>query len=51
MPVDARNFKNPKKDMAIVALAGPVANLLMAIAWALVARLGVFINIEAVTLP
>lgn len=51
VPVDPRNFKNPKKDMAIVALAGPVANLLMAIAWALIARLGVFINIEAVSLP
>lgn len=51
VPVNPRNFKNPKKDMAIVALAGPVANLLMAIAWALVARLGVFINVEAVSLP
>ena len=51
VPVDPRNFKNPKKDMAIVALAGPVANLLMAIAWALIARLGVFINVEAVSLP
>ena len=51
VPVNPRNFKNPKKDMAIVALAGPVANLLMAIAWALVVRLGVFINVEAVSLP
>ena len=51
VPVDPRNFKNPKKDMAIVALAGPVANLLMAIAWALIARLGVMIEVEAVSLP
>lgn len=35
VPVDARNFKNPRRDMAIVALAGPVSNLLMAIGWAL----------------
>jgi len=28
--VNARNFKNPKRDMAITALAGPVSNLIMA---------------------
>jgi Zn-dependent protease len=51
VPVDPRNFKNPKKDMALVALAGPVANLLMAIAWSLVARIGVMIEIEVISLP
>ena len=51
VPVDPRNFKNPKKDMAIVALAGPVANFLMAIAWALIARLGVIIDLDVLTLP
>ena len=51
VPVDARNFKHPRQDMAIVALAGPVANVLMAIAWALLARVGVILNIEAVSLP
>lgn len=29
VPVNARNFKNPKKGMALTALAGPVSNLLM----------------------
>ncbi len=51
VPVDARNFKNPRHDMAIVALAGPVANLLMATAWALLARIGVIIGVESVSLP
>jgi Zn-dependent protease len=51
VPVDPRNFKNPKTDMAIVALAGPVSNFLMAIAWALIARLGVVIELEAISLP
>jgi Zn-dependent protease len=51
VPVDARNFKNPLHDMALVALAGPVANLLMALAWALLARLGVLIGVEAISLP
>ncbi len=30
VPVDMRNFKNPKRGMAITALAGPVSNLIMA---------------------
>lgn len=51
VPVDARNFKNPKKAMMVVALAGPVSNLLMAIGWALLARLGVAIEIEYITMP
>lgn len=51
VPVDARNFKNPRKDMAIVALAGPISNLLMALAWALLARIGVIIGVEFISLP
>lgn len=51
VPVDARNFKKPLHDMAIVAAAGPIANLLMATAWALLARLGVVIGVEAISLP
>ncbi len=30
VPVDMRSFKNPKRDMAITALAGPVSNILIA---------------------
>ncbi len=53
VPVDPRNFKNPRQDMAIVALAGPISNLLMAVGWALIARLGVTIGAqtEAISLP
>jgi Zn-dependent protease len=53
VPVDARNFKNPRRDMAIVALAGPVSNLLMAFGWALIARLGVTLGAqtEVISLP
>lgn len=51
VPVDARNFKNPKNAMMLVALAGPLSNLLMAIAWALLARAGVAINMEFVSMP
>ena len=31
VPVDMRNFKNPRRGMAVTALAGPVSNLLLAI--------------------
>ncbi len=40
VPVDMRNFKNPALDMAKVAVAGPLANLLMAVFWAIVAKTG-----------
>ncbi len=41
VPVTWENLRNPKRDMAIVAVAGPVANLIMALFWAVVARVGV----------
>jgi Zn-dependent protease len=31
VPVDMRNLREPKRDFAIVAIAGPVSNLLLAI--------------------
>ena len=30
VPINMRNFKNPRRDFAITALAGPLANLVMA---------------------
>jgi Zn-dependent protease len=36
VPVDARNFRNPLRDMAITAAAGPLSNLAMAVAWGLI---------------
>ena len=51
VPVNFRNLRKPKRDMALVAVAGPVANILMAIGWALIARIGVTINLESVSLP
>lgn len=53
IPVEPRYFKRPLRDMAIVAAAGPLSNILMAIAWALIARLGVMVgtSLEAVSLP
>ena len=31
VPVDTRNFKHPKRDMALTGLAGPIANFLLAL--------------------
>ena len=39
VPVDARNFKHPRRDMAIVAIAGPLSNFAMAVGWALLYKL------------
>lgn len=36
VPVSVARLHSPKRDMAIVAAAGPGANLLMAVAWSLV---------------
>ena len=41
VPVTWQNLRQPKRDMVLVAAAGPAANLLMALAWALVVRIGV----------
>jgi len=35
VPVNARNLRNPQRDMAIVAAAGPASNLAMAAGWTL----------------
>ncbi len=39
VPIDVRYFKNPKRDMAISALAGPLSNLILAVLFALLLRL------------
>jgi Zn-dependent protease len=39
VPINPMNFKNPKRDMAISAAAGPITNLLLAILSMLILRL------------
>jgi Zn-dependent protease len=46
VPIDTRNFKNPSRDMAWVAVAGPIANLFMAIGWAVIAKIGFMIQMS-----
>jgi Zn-dependent protease len=40
VPVNYGRLRQPKRDMALVALAGPMSNFLMALGWALVALAG-----------
>ena len=40
VPVNTRNLKSPRRDMAIVAAAGPISNLIMAIFWVFIFKLG-----------
>jgi Zn-dependent protease len=47
VPVDWRNFKHPKQDMAWVAAAGPASNLIMGFAWALLARVALGLPAES----
>ncbi|MBK1673545.1 site-2 protease family protein [Ectothiorhodospira shaposhnikovii] len=44
VPVNTRNLRNPQRDMAIVAAAGPTANLLMALFWALMIKIGLMLQ-------
>lgn len=46
VPIDFGNLRNPKRDMIWVALAGPLANLFMALLWLVLAILLVFLRIE-----
>ncbi|MGB5718532.1 MAG: site-2 protease family protein [Gammaproteobacteria bacterium] len=50
VPINWKNLRQPKRDMALVAAAGPGANLLMAIVWALFIRLGLSLGEPAIAL-
>ncbi len=46
VPINWNNLKNPKKDMIYVAVAGPLANLLMAVAWGVVVKVAYIIGTD-----
>ena len=43
VPVDLRNLKNPKRDNALIALAGPVSNLVLAL---IACGIAILLNLE-----
>lgn len=40
VPVTWSNLRHPRRDMALVAFAGPAANFLMMLIWALIGKIG-----------
>lgn len=44
VPVNPNQLRHPRRDMAIVALAGPIANLLMAFLWGAIAKTGMLVQ-------
>jgi len=48
VPVDSRNLYRPKRDMGLVAIAGPLSNLAMAIMWAILLKVSIMIDFEGV---
>lgn len=51
VPVSWNRLRNARRDVALVAVAGPLANLLMALGWAMLVRLAVWIHIDFITGP
>jgi len=48
VPVNFNNLRHPKRDMIWVAAAGPAANFVMAIGWAIVLKLSESTAIDAI---
>ena len=46
VPVNWSNLHNPRRDTALVAIAGPLTNLLMAIFWALALRYSFMLSLQ-----
>lgn len=49
VPITYENLNKPKRDMALVALAGPGSNFIMALFWGLIAKLGVLFFDKSLT--
>jgi len=43
VPINLRNLRRPRLDIALIAFAGPLANLVMALLWAAIAKSGVLL--------
>jgi Zn-dependent protease len=50
VPVQPKNFTNPIKHFRLVLLAGPLANLLMAVFWVLVMKIGSWLPSEFISI-
>lgn len=46
VPVNFRNLRNPRRDMALVAIAGPMTNLIMAIMWGAALKFSIYLHTQ-----
>ncbi|MGH8119749.1 MAG: site-2 protease family protein, partial [Gammaproteobacteria bacterium] len=46
VPVNWQNLGHPRRDMALVAAAGPGANLVMMVLWALLAKIIILLHLN-----
>ncbi len=51
VPINWNNLRNPRRDVALVALAGPGSNLIMALMWGLIAKIGLSLGDISITYP
>ena len=53
VPITWENLRHPKRDMALVAAAGPAANFLMAVLWGLVLKISTLlpVTVAALSVP
>lgn len=43
VPITPNNLRHPRRDMVWVSLAGPFSNLFMALGWAVIAKMGMYV--------
>ncbi len=48
VPINMQRLNNPKRDMALVAAAGPASNFVMAFMWAIAMKVGLMVDSELV---
>lgn len=51
VPVDWGKLRKPQRDVGLVAAAGPLANVLMAVIWIILAKLAIVLGIAAISRP
>lgn len=44
VPINSRNFKKPRRDMALVGAAGPISNMILAIIFLIIMRIFLFVT-------
>ncbi len=49
VPINALFFKNPRRDLILVAIAGPAVNLIMAVIWTVVLKFSFYWNPQTST--